>query len=127
MLKKIALFIVTYNVLFILMINIQFLYRFDGDAHLVAAVMYSSILSFYFSIVPLVCFGFSWIVYKLWFKKLRMDSVVKSVLFLLMTVMLTYISIERIEQDRILSIIMVSSTILTLSLFIYRNHAAFSN
>ena len=129
MLKKFTFFIITYNVIFILMLNIQYIYRFNGSNDLIADIMYSSILSIYFSIIPSVCFGFSWIVYKLLFKKLQISSVLKSALLLLITVTLTYIFIKIIEQDPILSVIMVSSTILTLILFfyIYRNNGDFTN
>ena len=74
MLKKFTFFIITYNVIFILMLNIQYIYRFNGSNDLIAKIMYSSILSIYFSIIPLVCFVFSWIVYKFLFKKLQISS-----------------------------------------------------
>lgn len=129
MLKKFTFFIITYNVIFILMLNIQYIYRFNGSNDLIAKIMYSSILSIYFSIIPLVCFVFSWIVYKFLFKKLQISSLLKSALLLLITVTLTYLSIKIIEQDPFLSVIMVSSTILTLILFfyIYRNNGDFTN
>jgi hypothetical protein len=129
MLKKFTFFIITYNVIFILMLNIQYIYRFNGSNDLIAKIMYSSILSIYFSIIPLVCFVFSWVVYKFLFKKLQISSLFKSALLLLITVTLTYLSIKIIEQDPFLSVIMVSSTILTLILFfyIYRNNGDFTN
>lgn len=93
------------------MLNLQYIYRFNGSNDSIADIMYSSILSIYFSVIALVCFGFSWIVYIFLFKKLQICSVLKSALLLLITVTLTYIFIKIIEQDPILSVIMVSSTI----------------
>ena len=119
-LKKFIFFIITYNVIFILILNLQYIYRFGMKDNIVASLMFSSILSLYFSIIPLVCFCFSWIFYKLLLKKLQISSVLKSALLLSITFTLTYIFIEILQQDRILSVIMVSSTILALILFFYR-------
>ena len=117
MLKKFIFFIMTYNVIFILILNFQYIYRFGMKEDIVASLMYSSILSLYYSIIPLGCFCFSWIVYRLLLKKLQISAVLKSALLLLITITLTYLFIEILQQDHILSIIMVSSTIITLILF----------
>lgn len=117
-LKKFIFFIVTYNVLFILILNLQYMYRFNREFDL-SMLMYSSIASINFCIIPLVCFSVSWIISKYLIQKLQISSLLNPVIILLITVIPTYMFIELKVNDSIWSLIMVSSTILTLFLFFY--------
>ena len=129
-LKKFIFFIITYNVIFVLILNLQYIYRFNGEYDFFSSLMYSSILSITFSIIPLVCFIFSWFISnKLLFRKLRTNSALHSATILLITVISTYVFIELMVHDSILSLLTVISTILTLVLFfyIYRKDGSFKN
>lgn len=117
-LKKLIFFIVTYNVLFILILILQNMYRFNREFDL-SMLMYSSIFSIYFCIIPIVCFSVSWIISKILIQKLQINSLLNSVIILLVTVIPTYMFIEMKVNDSILSLIMIISTILTLFLFFY--------
>lgn len=124
-LKKFIFFIITYNVVFVLILNFQYINRFNRENDFFSLLMYSSIFSITFSIIPLICFSFSWFISnKFLIQKLKLNSVLNSVTILLITVILTYMCIEIMVNDSILSLITVISTILTLFLFfyIYRKH-----
>jgi len=128
-LKRLAFFFITYNVIFILILNLQYTFRFNKTDDLMTSLMYSSIISMYFSIIPLACFCFSWIINKFIIKKLKINSALKSAFLLLITVILTYMFIRIVNQDSILILIIVISTSLALIilLFKYRKYDLFSN
>ena len=118
-LKKLIFFIITYNAIFILILNLQYIYRFNREFDL-SSLMYSSIFSIVFCIIPLVCFSFSWFISsKFLIHKLKINPVLNLATILLITLNLTYIFIEIMVQDSILSLITVISTTLTLFLFFY--------
>lgn len=128
-LKKFIFFVITYNVMFVLILNLQYIYRFNGEFDL-SSLMYSSIISITFSIIPLVCFSFSWFISnKFLAQKLQINSVLNSAIILLITVILTYMFIEIMVHDSILSLIMVIGTTFTLFLFfyIYRKDGSFTH
>lgn len=121
-LKKLLFFIIMYNVIFILILNLQYRFRFNETDDLMANLLYSSIISMYFSIITLACYCLSWIINKVIIKKLKINSALKSAFFLLITVILTYMYMSIVNQNSILILITVisSSLALLLSLFKYQ-------
>lgn len=129
-LKKIIFFMIIYNIIFVLILNLQFIYRFNTQDDFFTMLMYSSILSIGYSIIPLVCFIFSWfILNNLFVRKNQANSALKLAIFLLITIISTYTLIELIVGDPIFTLIAISTTLLTLFLFIYtyRKKGIFAN
>lgn len=119
-LKKILFFIITYNLIFILILNSQYMYRFNASDNMVANITYSAIMSMYFSIIPLICLCFSSTLIRLISRKSKINPVLKSAIFLMVTVILTFILIRIMSQDPVLTLITIVSTTLTLLLFLFR-------
>lgn len=121
-LKYHMFFIITYNIIFILILNLQYIYRFSGNSDFFATLMYSSIFSITFSIIPLLSFSFSWLISKiLYIKILHIKSILKPVIIFLITVISTYTLMEIMYDDTFLSLITTISTILTLISLFYIN------
>lgn len=119
-LKKFGLFMIIYNVIFVLILNLQFIYRFNTQDDFITMLMYSSILSINYSIIPFICFIFSWFISNnLFVRKNLANSTLKLVIFSLITVISTYTLIELIVGDPIFTLIAISTILLTLCLFIY--------
>ena len=119
-LKKLIFFIITYNIVFILILNLQYIYRFNKVDDITSSIMYASIFSLYFTIIPLACFCISWFIsYKFLIHNLQINSVLCPVLILLFTVILSYMFTEIMVHDSFISLITVISTFLTLSLLFY--------
>lgn len=127
-LKKFVFFIITFNVIFLSILNLQYIYRFGMEDDNFSSFWYSSILPISFSIIPLVCFSISWFISKFLIQKLKINSILGSATILLITVILTYMFTEIMVHDSIWSFITVISTILTLFLFfyIYRKDGSFT-
>lgn len=119
-LKKLIFFIITYNIIFSLFLNLQYIYRFNKVDDISSSIMYALIFSLYFTIIPLACFCISWFIsYKFLIQKLQINSVLNQVLILLITVILSYMFTEIMVHDFFVSLMTVISTILTLSLLFY--------
>jgi hypothetical protein len=116
-LKKFIFFIIIYNLIFILILNLQYIYRFGMEENFLSSFIYSSILPFVFSFLPFSCFAFSFLILNKFFKQ---DLLIKSVLTGLITVILSFTFMEIITHNHIFSLLTVISTVLTLLLFFYR-------
>lgn len=120
--KNLLFFIIIYVTIFILILNLQYAYRFNGDSDFSTLLMYSSIFSITFSIIPLFFYSLSWLILKILSTKiLHIKSILKPVLIFLITVSSTYIFTEIMYGDSILSLIMTISTVLTLISLFYIN------
>lgn len=127
-LKMFIFFTITYNIVFVLILNLQYVLRFDREFDL-ATLMYSLIFSIHFCLIPLVCVSFSWFISnKLLFRKSQINPVLNRATFLLMTIILIFIIIEIMGHVWIVSLLIVSSTILTLFLlfYVYRKDEVFT-
>lgn len=118
-LMKFLFFIVVYNLIFIFILNAQYIIRFNIQDDLSSMLMYSSILSISYSIIPFGCFILSWFISKTITTKKEKTSVLKSAILLLFTVISTYTLIELIVGDAIFTLITISAIILTLLLFFF--------
>ena len=119
-LKKLIFFIITYNIIFSLFLKLQYIYRFNKVDDISSSIMYALIFSLYFTIIPLACFCISWYIsYKFLIQKLQINSVLNTVLILLITVILSYMVTEIMVHDFFVSLMTVISTILTLSVLFY--------
>jgi hypothetical protein len=116
-LKKFIFFIISFNLIFILILNSQYIYRFGMEKNFSTSFIYSSILPFVFSFIPFACFAFSLLISNKFFKR---NLLLKSVLISLITVILSFVFMEIITYNHIFSLITVISTVLTLLLFFYR-------
>lgn len=114
--KKVIFFITTYNVIFIFILNLQYIFRFNKQDDFITMFMYSSIISIGYSIVPLICFILSWFILKSITIPLKKIGL-KLAILLLITVISTYTLIELIVDDSIFTLITISTTTLTLFLF----------
>lgn len=119
-LKKFLFFIITYNLIFILILNLQYIVRFNKPDDFLSMLMYSSIISIGYSLVPLVCFTFGWFISKIFSISKRINSGLKSAILPLITVITTYTLIELIVSDPIFTLITITATILTLFLFFFK-------
>ncbi|CAM3321317.1 hypothetical protein FITA111629_15600 [Filibacter tadaridae] len=120
--KNILSFFLIYLVIFILILNLQYVYRFDSDSDFFTLLMYSSIFSITFSMIPLFFFGVSWFILNiLSTKALHIKSILKPALIFLITVISTYTFMEIMYNDSFLSIITTISTVLTLISLFYIN------
>lgn len=127
-LKKLTFFILTYNIIFILFLKLQYIYRFDREIDFSSSLMYSSIFSITFSVIPIVCFSFSWFISnEILTRKLKVSSILNSTTILLITAISTYICMEIMFHNSFLSLLTVSSTTLTLLLFFYSERKHGSN
>lgn len=127
-LKKPLFFIITYNIIFIFILNLQYIVRFNKQDSFAAMLMYSSFLSISYSIIPVACFIFSWFISKS-ITTQNTSSVLKSMTLLLMTVISTYTPMELIVGEPIFTSITISTIMLTLLLFFfkYRKTSILSN
>ncbi len=116
---KFLFFIVIYNLIFIFILNTQYIIRFDKPTDLSSMLFYSSIPSIASSIIPLGCFILSWFILKAILTKKEQNLFLKSTLLFLFTVISTYILIEIIVGDPIFNIITISAVSLTLVLFFF--------
>lgn len=119
-LKRFLFFIITYNLIFILILNLQYIVRFNKYDDFFSQIMYSSIISIGYSILPLVCFIFSWFILKGVTIRRKINSGLKSAILLLITVFSTYTLIELIVADPIFTLITIITIILTLFLFFFK-------
>ena len=118
-LKKFLFFIITYNLIFVLILNSQYIVRFNKQDDFFTMFMYSSILSIGYSIIPLVCFIFSWFTSKS-ITIQKINSVLKLAILFLITIISTYMLIELIVGDPIFTLITISAIILSLFLFFFK-------
>ena len=118
-LKKFIFFIITFNVIFLSILNLQYIYRFGMKDDYFSSFWYSSIGPISTSIIPLAGFSLSWFISKFLIHKLKNNLILGSSPILLLTIILTYMFTEIVFHNSIWSLITVISTILTLFLFFY--------
>lgn len=115
------LFITIYNLLFIFILNLQYIIRFNKPDDFSSALMFSSIMSISLSIIPFGCFIISCFINKFMIRKLKIHPVLKSALQSLLIVFPTYIIVEIVYNDPFATLIMLDSTTLTLILLYFMN------
>lgn len=83
-------------------------------------LIYSSSISIGYSIVPLVCFIFGWFISNSISISSKINSVLKSAILILITVISTYTLIELIVRDSIFTLVTITTILLTLFLFFFK-------
>lgn len=119
-LKKFIFFLITYNLIFIFILNLQYILRFNKHDDFFTMLIYSSSISIGYSIVPLVCFIFGWFISNSISISSKINSVLKSAILILITVISTYTLIELIVGDSIFTLVTTTTILLTLFLFFFK-------
>ena len=119
-LKKFIFFLITYNLIFIFILNLQYILRFNKHDDFFTMLIYSSSISIGYSIVPLVCFIFGWFISNSISISSKINSVLKSAILILITVISTYTLIELIVRDSIFTLVTITTILLTLFLFFFK-------
>lgn len=119
-LKKFIFFLITYNLIFIFILNLQYILRFNKHDDFFTMLIYSSSISIGYSIVPLVCFIFGWFISNSISISSKINSVLKSAILILITVISTYTLIELIVGDSIFTLVTITTILLTLFLFFFK-------
>ena len=112
-LNKFIFFIIVYNLIFLLIMNLQYTYRFGrvNDFQLFSILLITS------SIIPFVCFSLSWLVLN---KFIKQNFLFKSPLLFLIIVVSSFIFMQMFSHDYLFSLFTAISTFLTLLLYFYR-------
>ena len=119
-LKKFIFFLITYNLIFIFILNLQYILRFNKHDDFFTMLIYSSSISIGYSIVPLVCFIFGWFISNSISISSKINSVLKSAILILITGISTYTLIELIVRDSIFTLVTITTILLTLFLFFFK-------
>ena len=119
--KKIIFFTIIYNVIFLLILNLQYTYRFGAEDESTSSFIYSSILPVFLSHIPIVCFIFSLLFSKLLLTEvLHLNSSLNSAFTLISTLIFSFLFMEIRVDDFLFSFCMVISILLTfVFLFIF--------
>lgn len=118
--KKIISFIITYNIIFIIFLNLQYIYRFEREYEIFSSLMYSSLFSLSFTIIPLITFGFSLFIFKKVLpQKIQINSVLNLALIISFNITLSYLFMKVMEYDSFISLITIITTILTLIILFF--------
>lgn len=119
-LKRLVFFIAIFNLTFITILILQFQYRFNHNSNFDDLIMYASIFSITISIIPLVCFFYSSLIFRILSPdKVNHSAFLHTALILLTTATMTYILTEIVFHDFVASLLCVVSTVVSLVLLFY--------
>lgn len=125
--KKLLFFSFIYNLLFVVILNAQYLIRFGMEKDFTAQLMYSIIFSVSYFFIPLLCFFLTWLMLNKLFGQKNKTNGFR--LLLLLTTLSVYVVTKIIVDDSTFSLIAAFTAFLSICLlfYMYRKEGIFTD
>lgn len=125
--KKLLFFSFIYNLLFVVILNAQYLIRFGMEKDFTAQLMYSIIFSVSYFFMPLLCFFLTWLILNKLFGQKNKTNGFR--LLLLLTTLSVYVVTKIIVDDSTFSLIAAFTAFLSICLlfYMYRKEGIFTD
>lgn len=125
--KKLLFFSFIYNLLFVVILNAQYLIRFGMEKDFTAQLMYSIIFSVSYFFIPLLCFFLTWLMLNKLFGQKNKTNGFR--LLLLLTTLSVYVVTKIIVDDSTFSLIAACTAFLSICLlfYMYRKEGIFTD
>lgn len=125
--KKLLFFSLIYNLLFVVILNAQYLIRFGMEKDFTAQLMYSIIFSVSYFFMPLLCFFLTWLMLNKLFGQKNKTNGFR--LLLLLTTLSVYVVTKIIVDDSTFSLIAACTAFLSICLlfYMYRKEGIFTD
>lgn len=125
--KKLLFFSFIYNLLFVVILNAQYLIRFGMEKDFTAQLMYSIIFSVSYFFMPLLCFFLTWLMLNKLFGQKNKTNGFR--LLLLLTPLSVYVVTKIIVDDSTFSLIAACTAFLSICLlfYMYRKEGIFTD
>lgn len=125
--KKLLFFSFIYNLLFVVILNAQYLIRFGMEKDFTAQLMYSIIFSVSYFFMPLLCFFLTWLMLNKLFGQKNKTNGFR--LLLLLTTLSVYVVTKIIVDDSTFSLIAACTAFLSICLlfYMYRKEGIFTD